>query len=311
MIRVFIDGQEGTTGLQIRERLLRHPDVELTEIDPALRKDVAERKKRINEADCVFLCLPDAAAIEAVTLVENPDVCVIDASTAHRTAPGWDYGFAELSKAHRAAIASSKRIANPGCHATGFIASVYPLVKCGIAAPSYPFTAHSITGYSGGGKKMIAQYEQTDRDVALESPRQYGLSLSHKHLPEMQKIPGLLQPPVFNPIVSDFYCGMAVSVPLYVDLLQKKLSRQAMLDTLSEFYRDARFVRVCDIPADGFLPANAKSGQPGVDLYVLGNDRQMTLVSVLDNLGKGASGAAVQNMNIAFGLDEGRSLWEE
>ncbi len=304
----YIDGQEGTTGLQIRQRLLSHPNVTLLEINPELRKDTAERKKLLNQADVVFLCLPDAAAKEAVTLVENPEVRIIDASTAHRVDPDWAYGFGELSPQHRAAIAASKRIANPGCHATGFLAAVYPLVAMGITGKDYPFTCHSITGYSGGGKKMIAQYEQAQRDAALDSPRQYGLNQNHKHLPEMHHVPGLLYPPVFNPIVADFYSGMVVSVPLTARLLARSLSRSELQETLAQYYATSPLISAEDGPEDGFLPGNARSHLPGLRLYVLGNDSQMTLVSVFDNLDKGASGAAVQNMNIAFGLDETLSL---
>lgn len=307
-ITAYIDGQEGTTGLQIRDRLLRHPNVTLLEIDPERRKQIEARKELLNRADVAFLCLPDAAAQEAVSLVENPGTCVIDASTAHRVAPGWAYGFAELSTAHRERIAGGKRIANPGCHATGFIAAAYPLVALGIAAKSYPFCCHSITGYSGGGKKMIAQYGAADRSKELDSPRQYGLTLAHKHLPEMQKVVGLDEPPVFNPIVADFECGMAVSTPITTRLLDKPLTRSEMQEALTAYYASCPLIDVQGIPESGFIAANAKADLPGLTLYVLGNDSQMTLVSAFDNLGKGASGAAVQNMNIAFGLDETTSL---
>lgn len=309
-ILAYIDGQEGTTGLQIRDRLLRHPNVELIEIDPEKRKDASERKRLINESDVTFLCLPDAAAVEAVALCENSATRIIDASTAHRTADGWAYGFPELSIAHRAAVQTCSRIANPGCHATGFIAAAYPLVALGIAARDYPFTCHSITGYSGGGKKMIAQYEDKARDAAFDSPRQYGLSNAHKHLPEMQHVVGLDMPPVFNPVVADYYCGMAVSTPLIASLLQKKVTRQTVRYALEEYYGDCPLIAVSDAPENGFLAANERAGKPGLTLYVLGNDERMTLVSVFDNLGKGASGAAVQNMNIAFGLPETTSLLE-
>ena len=310
-ILAYIDGQEGTTGLQIRQRLLRHPNVELLEIDPALRKDASERARLINASDVTFLCLPDAAAAEAVSLCTNPDTRIIDASTAHRTAAGWAYGFPELSKAHRAAIQKGKRIANPGCHATGFIAAAYPLVATGIASRDYPFTCHSVTGYSGGGKKMIAQYEAENRDTALDSPRQYGLSLAHKHLPEMQRVVGLDAPPVFNPIVADYYCGMAVSTPIIARLLQKPVTRKALFEALTDYYDGCPLITVADAPESGFLPANERAGKPGLTIYVLGNDACMTLVSVFDNLGKGASGAAVQNMNVAFDLPETTSLLEE
>lgn len=302
--KVFIDGQEGTTGLQLQKRLAAHQQVELLLIDPEKRKDEAARKKLMNQADVVFLCLPDAAAREAIGLVENPQTRIIDASTAHRTASGWAYGFAELSVAHRQAIAQGKRIANPGCHATGFIAAVYPLIALGIADRDYPFTCHSITGYSGGGKKMIAAYESPDRPGAYDSPRQYGLSLAHKHLPEMRQITGIAQAPVFNPIVCDFYSGMAVSVPLYTKFFKKSVSLKGLLEALGEFYRDARLIDVLAAPQDGFLAANEVEKTCRLLLHVMGNDDQITLTSVFDNLGKGASGAAVQNMNIALGLDE-------
>ena len=215
MYKVFIDGREGTTGLQIFDRLAARRDIELLSIPEDLRKDTAERKKRIDEADIVFLCLPDAAAKEAVLLCENPETKIIDASTAHRTADGWAYGFPELSPDFRKSIATGRFIANPGCHAGGFISLVYPLVSEGLVPSDYPFVAHSVTGYSGGGKKMIAQYEAVDRAKELDSPRQYGLTLKHKHLPEMTKVCGLSRAPIFNPIVADYYCGMCVTVPLY------------------------------------------------------------------------------------------------
>ena len=309
-ITAYIDGQEGTTGLQIRDRLLRHPDVTLLEIHPDKRKDPTERARLMNGSDVTFLCLPDSAAKEAVPLVTNPATRIIDASTAHRTAPGWAYGFPELSPAHRAAIASGKRIANPGCHATGFIAAAYPLVALDLCGRDYPFTCHSVTGYSGGGKKMIAQYEAAERTPDLDSPRQYGLSLAHKHLPEMQQVVGLTAPPVFNPIVADYYCGMAVSTPLMVRCMAKPVSKAALTEALTSYYAGCPLVTVSGVCESGFLPANEKANQPGLTLYVMGNDEQMTLVSVFDNLGKGASGAAVQNMNIAFGLPETKSLLE-
>lgn len=308
--KVFIDGAEGTTGLQLRTRLSVHENIELLEIDPELRKDANERAKLINQSDVTFLCLPDAAAVEAVSLATNPNVKIIDASTAHRTADGWAYGFPELSAAHRRAVAEGKRIANPGCHATGFIAAVYPLIALGIAPRDYPFTCHSITGYSGGGKKMIAQYDDPERPIEYDSPRQYGLGLKHKHLPEMQAVTGISAPPIFNPIVSDFYSGMAVSVPVYTKLLERPLSPDGLLNELSEFYKDAELISVLPAPEDGFLAANAISKTCRLNLHVMGNNEQMTLTAVFDNLGKGASGAAVQNMNIALGLPETAFLAE-
>lgn len=308
--KVFIDGAEGTTGLQLKTRLSAHGGVSLIEIDPALRKDLKERKKLINRSDVTFLCLPDQAAEEAVGLVDNPETVIIDASTAHRTSPGWAYGFAELSEGHRKAIAEGKRIANPGCHATGFIAAVYPLIALGIAGRDYPFTCHSVTGYSGGGKKMIAEYEAPERSFELDSPRQYGLSLRHKHLPEMQAVTGIDNPPIFNPIVADFYSGMAVSVPLYAQMLKRPMTAERLCEELSEFYSSSPLISVLPAPQSGFLAANAVAKTCKLQLYVCGNDRQITLCSVFDNLGKGASGAAVQNMNIALGLPETAYLEE-
>ena len=236
---VYIDGQAGTTGLQLRHKLERHNAVELLLISEEKRKDEAERKRLMNSAEVVFLCLPDEAAREAVRLVENPNTCIIDASTAHRTHPDWAYGFPELSAAHREKIAQSKRIANPGCHATGFIAAVYPLVAMGIIGKDYPLTAHSLTGYSGGGKAMIAEYEAAERPFTFDSPRQYGLGQQHKHLPEMQHVTGIDAPPVFMPIVCDFYSGMATCVPLISSLFQKKISKAELLGMLAEYYKGA------------------------------------------------------------------------
>lgn len=312
--KVFIDGNEGTTGLELQRRLERHEHVELLHIDQSLRKDIAERKRLINSADVVFLCLPDATAVEAVSLVENDRVRVIDASTAHRVAQGWDYGFPELSPTHRARVADSRRIANPGCHATGFISIVYPLVALGIVGRDYPFTCHSITGYSGGGKKMIAQYNDAARPAGYDSPRQYALGGAHKHLPEMQAVTGIAAPPVFNPIVCDFYSGMAVSVPLHTSLLAKPITLSELRDALAQHYAGQGLISVHGadgagaVAVDGTIPANELSGTCRLRIYVVGNDAQITIVSVFDNLGKGASGAAVQNMNICLGLDECTSL---
>ncbi len=308
MKKVFIDGQAGTTGLQLKRKLLNHSDIELIEIDENKRKDETERSKLMNEADVVFLCLPDDAAKQAVKLVTNPDTVIIDASTAHRVNPDWTYGFPELSSDYRQAIASSKRIANPGCHATGFISLVYPLISTGVMSADYPVTAHSITGYSGGGNKMIADYEAEGRPYELKSPRQYGLTQTHKHLPEMKKITGLLYEPVFNPIVSDFYCGMAVSVPVYTSLLKKKLSLYDMKALFVKYYSDSSFISVHSGPENGFLAATGLEGTNNLRIYVCGNDERITLTAVFDNLGKGASSAAIQNMNIALGFDEKTAL---
>ena len=309
MFNVFIDGREGTTGLQIYERLSKRGDINLITIPEELRKDVSARKERLNAADICFLCLPDAAARESVSLIENPSVRVIDASTAHRTADGWVYGLPELSAERREAVARSPRVANPGCHATGFITLVAPLVKGGILGAGYPLTAHSVTGYSGGGKKMIAEYEAEGRSVLLSSPRQYSLSLSHKHLPEMVKECALEHAPIFNPIVGDFYCGMCVTVPLYKSLLLKIMGVDDIRNYFAEYYASQNFVKVAkkeEIPA--YLPANELAGTNLLKIYVSGNDDMILMSSVFDNLGKGASGAAVQNMNIMLGLDETFSL---
>ena len=307
MIKVFIDGGAGTTGLQIVERMKKRSDVELITLDEEHRKDSASRKEAIHAADAVFLCLPDDAAKEAAQLAEGAKAVVIDASTAHRTAEGWAYGFPELSAAHRAAIAGSKRIANPGCYASGFISLVYPLIAHGIAAKDYPFVCHAVSGYTGAGKKGIAEYEAEERDRALDSPRLYALGLHHKHLPEMQKVCALSHPPVFTPYICDFPCGMTVHVPLYRSMLQKKLTVGEMEEVFREHYAGCRFVKVAK-EESGFLAANTLEGTNLLQVFVNGNDEQLLLSARLDNLGKGASGAAVQNMNIALGLDEGLSL---
>ena len=305
---VYIDGKEGTTGLQINDRIGARDDITLLLIDEDKRKDPAERQKLMNAADLVFLCLPDAAAREAVTLVTNPATRIIDASTAHRTSPGWDYGFAELSPRHRAAIQASRRVANPGCHASGFIAIVYPLVACGLLPPDALLSCHSITGYSGGGKKMIAQYEAPDRPAELDSPRQYGLSQAHKHLPEMQKICGLAHAPIFNPIVADFYKGMAVSVPLHSAWVGGR-SAEEVRQALAAHYEGQALVHVApEVVCDGMLASNPLAGTNEMELCVCGNAERMTVVARFDNLGKGASGAAVQNMNLMLGFAEKAGL---
>ena len=308
MISVFIDGREGTTGLQIEQRLAARRDLELLQIDPARRKDPAVRRELLNRADIVFLCLPDAAAKEAVAMIENPAVRVIDASTAHRTAPGWDYGFAELSPAHRAAIADSARVANPGCHASGFISIVYPLVQQGILPKDFPLCAYSLTGYSGGGKKMIAEYEAPDRDGCHDSSRIYGLNQHHKHLPEMQAVCGLTVPPVFSPVVGDFYCGMATTVLLQTALLPGQPTAAQIHEALEAAYAGQRFVRVAPLDTPAMLYANTLAGTNELRLFVCGHDAQLTVTALFDNLGKGASGAAVQNLNIMLGVPEDTGL---
>ena len=306
---VYIDGKEGTTGLQIYDRLAQRQDIDLLLIDEDKRKDAAERKKCINAADIVFLCLPDAAAREAVALVENDRTRIIDASTAHRTAEGWAYGFAELSPEHRAAVAAGKRVANPGCHATGFISAVYPLVKYGLLPPDYPLTCFSLTGYSGGGKKMIAQYEVADKGAALYAPQLYGLNLEHKHLPEMQKVCSLLRAPVFCPIVDDYYKGMATSVTLHTALLPGHPTAAQLHDVLEDHYSGAALVSVAPLGyTEKRIAANTMAGSDRLQLIICGHEDQVLITALFDNLGKGASGAAVQNMNLMLGLEETTGL---
>lgn len=307
--KVYIDGQSGTTGLQIYDRIGARADLELLRIDEDKRHDTDERRKYLNAADIVFLCLPDAGAREAVSLIDNPSVRVIDASTAHRTAEGWTYGFPELSGEQRAAIAGSKRVANPGCHATGLISSAAPLVRMGILPKDYPLTCYSLTGYSGGGKKMIAAYESPDKPQELFSPGIYGLSLRHKHLPEMTKITGLAYDPVFMPVVDDYYKGMATTIMLQSRLLPGHPSAEEVCKRLAEYYADEHFVRVVPFGShENTLYANKLAGTNYLELVVCGNAAQISVTALFDNLGKGASGAAVQNMNIMLGLDETTGL---
>jgi N-acetyl-gamma-glutamyl-phosphate reductase len=307
-IKVFIDGQDGTTGLQLKDRLQKRPDIDLLEIDPERRKDVSSRKALLNEAQVAFLCLPDAAAIEAAALVESGQTVLIDASTAHRVNESWAYGFPELSPAQRAKIASSKRIANPGCYATGMIAIAAPLTAAGILPKDYPLSVHAVSGYSGAGKKGIAQYEDENRDQSLKSPREYGLNQAHKHLPEMTRFSGLSLEPVFNPYVCDYYAGMTVSLPLHLGLLKRGTTPQSVFEALRAHYEGSSFIDVRLAPEGGFLPATEHLGTNNLSIYVCGNEKRLTVISSLDNLGKGASGAAVQNMNIALGLDENAYL---
>ena len=307
--KVYIDGQAGTTGLQIFDRIGSREDLELLRIDEDKRHDLDERRKFINAADIVFLCLPDEGAREAVSLVENPETCIIDASTAHRTAEGWTYGFPELNAEQRAAITSSKRIANPGCHATGFISTVAPLVQADIIPVDYPLTCHSLTGYSGGGKRMIASYEAAERPESLSAPGLYGLTLRHKHLPEMQKVCGLEHAPVFMPVVDDYYKGMATSVMLHNRLLAGSPSASEVREALAQHYAGQRFVSVMPFDsAQATLYANELAGTNELHIVVCGNDEHTTVTALFDNLGKGASGAAVQNMNIALDIDEATGL---
>lgn len=305
---VYIDGKDGTTGLQIYDRLSARDDIELLLIDEEKRKDPAARKACINQADIVFLCLPDAAAREAVAMVENPATRVIDASTAHRTAPGWVYGFPELKAGQREAIAAARWVANPGCHATGFISVVYPLVAAGVLPAHADLTCFSLTGYSGGGKKMIAQYEAADRETLLSSPCPYGLGQGHKHLPEMQAVCGLAKPPVFVPVVDDYYKGMATTVMLHMSQLNGVSSLQQVQEIYQTHYAGQKLVQVAPDTDTAKLYANAKAGSNGLSIVAAGNDGQFTVTALFDNLGKGASGAAVQNMNLMLGLEETTGL---
>ncbi len=303
MKKVFIDGGAGTTGLRIVERLSARDDISLITLPDAVRKDISARKEALNAADIAFLCLPDAAAIEAVSLIENENTVVIDTSTAHRTKEGWTYGFPEL--VGREAVAGSKRIANPGCHASGFVALVAPLVRAGLISPDSPLTACSLTGYSGGGKGMISEYEAADRSALLSAPRQYGMKQAHKHLPEMAKLSGLTKKPLFMPIVADYYSGMEVTVPLYTDMLA--CEGKDALGVIEDIYRATYTGKVVQYDAgdeNGFLSAAALSGSDAMTVSVYGNDERIVLVARFDNLGKGASGAAIQNMNLSLGCDE-------
>ena len=303
MTKVFIDGSAGTTGLRIVDRLSSREDLQLIRLPEQLRKDASARKDAIAQADIVFLCLPDAAAVEAVALAEGSGAKIIDTSTAHRVAPGWAYGFAELSADHRKAIEASHRVANPGCHASGFIASVYPLVSAGVIIPEYPFTAYSLTGYSGGGKSLIAEYEDPARDVRHESHRIYGTTLKHKHLPEMQKICGLKQAPVFSPILGDFYEGMATTI------LLPGFDANIVWQCLSDHYAGQKMVTVAPFGGDEpVIYASTLAGKDTMRIQVSGHGEQTMVTAVFDNLGKGASGAAIQNMNILLGVEESTGL---
>jgi len=310
--KVFIDGSEGTTGLRIHERFSVRDDIELLSISPELRKDPKERQRLMNLSDITFLCLPDAAAIESVSLVENENVVIIDTSTAHRTSEGWAYGFPELSKNHREAIRNGKRIAVPGCHATGFISTVYPMIAGGLMPADYPVSAFSLTGYSGGGKKMIAAYEDEDKKQELYAPREYAITQNHKHLKEMGKITGLARLPLFSPIVDDYYSGMVTTVPLYMDMLKKGISVESVREYFKDYYKGQKFISVADeddeTASTGFISGNQLTGYDGLKIYITGNEERILLTAQFDNLGKGASGAAMQCMNIILGCDEAKGL---
>ncbi|MDR1934917.1 MAG: N-acetyl-gamma-glutamyl-phosphate reductase [Candidatus Accumulibacter sp.] len=307
---VFVDGQEGTTGLHINEYLARRGDVELLRIDAEKRKDPAERKRLINASDVTFLCLPDDAAREAVALADNPRTCVIDASTAHRVDPAWTFGLPELAREQRARIRASKRIANPGCHATAFILALRPLVADGLLPAGTQIAANSISGYSGGGKKLIAHYQGAQRS---DAPRPYALGLTHKHLPEMRVYAGLEVAPVFQPVVGPFYKGLAVTVYLHPRQFSRQATPEDVRNILAGYYAGEAFVRVAPISLEantegGYFDVEANNDTNRVDLFVFGNEERMLLIARLDNLGKGASGAAVQSMNVHLGIEESLGL---
>lgn len=310
--KIFVDGSEGTTGLRIMERLSGRDDIELLTINKELRKDPNERRKLINASDITFLCLPDAGSRESVSLVENDHVTIIDASTAHRTDPDWTYGFPELNKAHRDKIKESNRIAVPGCHASGFISLTYPLVSQNILPADYPVTSFSLTGYSGGGKKMIADYENKDRSKDFDAPREYALSQQHKHLKEMKAITGLSKEPLFTPIVADYYSGMVVSLPVYTEYLNGVSTLQEMHDFFTKYYEGEKFIKVMPLGSEAehnnFMNGNQCSGWDGMKIFITGNDERILLNSQFDNLGKGASGAAIQCFNIKLGCAEDKGL---
>lgn len=302
MTKVFIDGSAGTTGLRIAERLGFRKDIELITLTEENRKDIKARKEAINQADIVFLCLPDVASIESVSLCENENTVIIDTSTAHRTNSDWAYGFPELSKKFEEKIKTSKRIANPGCHASGFIALIYPLIESGILKDNALLSCVSLTGYSGGGKKMIAEYEAEDRDELLDAPRQYGLSQSHKHLPEMTAVTGIKNAPAFMPIVGDFYSGMEVTIPLFPEMLNNA-SIEDIKNIYKQKYNGPIVTFVDNFDESGFVSANKLKLKDSMEISVSGNSDRILLIARYDNLGKGASGAAVECMNIVLGCD--------
>ena len=306
--KVFIDGSAGTTGLRIRDRLADRKDIILTEIEESEHRNLSARKEFLNNADIVFLCLPDDAAKEAVSMIENENVTVIDSSTAHRTAPGWAYGFPELSDEFENKIRNSKRIAVPGCYATGFITLAYPLVKKGIMPADYPVSIMAVSGYSGGGKKLIASYEEEGRDKKYDSARMYAWGQTHKHLKEMKAVTGLTREPLFLPLTTNYHSGMIVQVPLYADMLSKKMLPEELRDFFAEYYNGKKFIRVmpfgADTEAGGALFSDACAGWDGIEIFVTGNADRIVVATRFDNLGKGASGAAVECLNIVTGADK-------
>ena len=308
MKKIFIDGKAGTTGLRIYERLENRKDIEIITLSEELRKDPDARKQAINSAYVVFLCLPDAASIEAVAMVENDNTVIIDTSTAHRTNPDWAYGFAELSPEFENKIRTGKRIAVPGCHASGFIALVHPLIEAGILSKDVLLTCHSLTGYSGGGKKMIAEYEEDGRNVLLDAPRQYGIAQGHKHLKEMVKISGIENAPIFSPIVADFYSGMEVTVPVFASMLQNGATVEDIKKLYVQKYNTEIVKYVENADEEGFLSSNKLGGKDSMEITVHGNEDRIILVARYDNLGKGASGAALECLNIVLGNEKTANL---
>ncbi len=310
--KIFIDGSEGTTGLRLGERLQNREDIELLLIDPDLRKDSQERKKILNQSDIAFLCLPDQAAKEAVAMVENENVRIVDTSTAHRTNTGWAYGLPELSRDHKEKIKTGRRIAVPGCYATGFIALVYPLLKTGVMPEEYPVSCMALSGYSGGGKKLIAEYEDENRSPEYSAPREYGLGQQHKHLKEMKAVTGIARKPLFTPVVSDYYCGMVVSVPIYSYLLNDIFTPEGIHAIYASYYAEQKFIKVLPFgteeKSNGFLSGSSRAGWDDMEIYITGNEERILLTAHFDNLGKGASGAAIQCLNIMMGCEEESGL---
>lgn len=309
MTKVFIDGSQGTTGLKIYNRFNNRDDIKLLRIDEDKRKDKKERAKLINESDITFLCLPDAASIEAISLVENDKVKIIDTSTAHRTNPDWAYGFAELDKTFREKIGSSNRIAVPGCYASGFNSIVYPLISNAIMPKDYPITCYAVSGYTGAGKKGIAQYEDKNREKELDSPRQYALTQEHKHLKEMKAISNLERTPIFAPHICDYPCGMVVSIPIFTDMLTKKMTKADIREFFAQHYKGEKFIKVRKTGySESMIGSNNFAERDDMEIEISGNDERIVITSRFDNLGKGASGAAIQCLNIALGIDETTGL---
>jgi N-acetyl-gamma-glutamyl-phosphate reductase len=308
MTKVFIDGSQGTTGLKIENRLRSRDDIELLTIDEDKRKNIDEREKMINSSDVTLLCLPDDASREAVSLIRNKKVKIIDTSTAHRTEPDWAYGFPELDPSFREKIKNSNRIAIPGCYASGFSAIVYPLVKGGIIAPDYPITCYAISGYTGAGKNGIAQYEFVDRNRELDAPRQYGLTQEHKHLKEMTAIPGLSRVPFFAPHICDYRYGMVVSIPIFADMMEKKMTPEELQAFFAKHYEGEPLIKVRDLGYSNMIGANNFAKRDDMEIEINGNNERILLTTRFDNLGKGASGAAMQCLNLALGLDETKGL---